>query len=101
MKDIHLENLSPVAFLSKYGYETILALLLDDIKKIETEVIQVMFEGNQHHLFGTLNMLIADNLAADAIGDISAISQLFIDFADFAIVVRINWNNVYLLRHLH
>ena len=27
--------------------------------------------------------------------DISAISQLFIDFVNFAIVVRINWNNVY------
>ena len=27
-----------------------------------------MFEGNQHHFFGTVNMLIADNLAAHDIG---------------------------------
>ena len=51
MKDIHLAVLSPAAFVSKYGYKTIL----------ETEGIQVMF-------FGTLNMVIADNLPAHAIG---------------------------------
>ena len=33
--------------------------------------------------------------------DISAISQMFIDFVKFAIMVGINWNNVYLLRPLH
>ena len=92
MKDIHLAVLSPAAFVSKYDYKTILAPVLDDIKKLETEGIQVMFEGNQHHFFGTLNMLIADNLAAHAIGGY---------FCNFAIAVRINWNNVYLLRHLH
>ena len=51
LRDIHLEVLSPAAFVSKYGYKTILEPLLDGIKKIETEGIQVMFEGNQHHLF--------------------------------------------------
>ena len=68
MNDIHLAVLSPASFVSKYGYKTILAPLLDDIKKLETEGIQVMFEGNQHHFFGTVNMLIADNLGAHAIG---------------------------------
>ena len=58
-------SLAPV---SKYGYKIILVPLLDDIKKLETEGIQVMFEGNQHHFFGTVSMLIADNLAAHAIG---------------------------------
>ena len=47
LRDIHLEVLSPAAFVSKYGYKTI----LEGIKKIETECIQVMFEGNQHHFF--------------------------------------------------
>ena len=37
LKDIHLAVLSPAAFVSKYGYKTILAPLLDDIKKLETE----------------------------------------------------------------
>ena len=49
LEDIHLAVLSPAAFASKYGYKTILALLLHDIKKLETEGIQGMFEGNQHH----------------------------------------------------
>ena len=68
LKDIRLAVLSPASYVSKYGYKTILTLLLDDIKELETEGIQVMFEGNQHHFFGTVNMLIADNLAAHAIG---------------------------------
>ena len=70
LKDIHLVILSPAAFNSKYGYKTILVSLVDDIKKLETEGIKVMFEGmrNQYHFFGTLSMLIADNPAAHAIG---------------------------------
>ena len=68
LKDIHLAVLSPAAFVSIYGYKPILAPLLDDIKKLETEGIQVMFKGNQRHFFGTLSMPIADNLAAHAIG---------------------------------
>ena len=66
MKDLAV--LSPASFFSKYGYKTILAPLLHDIKKLETEGIQVMFESNQHHFFGTVNMLITDNLAAHAVG---------------------------------
>ena len=51
LEDIHLALLSPAAFVSKNVYKTILAPLLDDIKKLETEVIQVMFESNQHHFW--------------------------------------------------
>ena len=91
MKDIPLAVLSPAAFVSKYGYKTIL----------ETEGIQVMFEGNQHHFFGTLNMVIADNLPAHAIGGYFCNFSTVHRFLDFAIVVTINWNNNYLLRHLH
>ena len=68
LKDIHVAVLSPASFVSRYGYKTILAPLLDDIKKLETEGIQVIFEGKQHHFFGTVNMLIADDLVAHAIG---------------------------------
>ena len=51
LKDINLAVLSSAVFVSKTDYKTILAPLLDDIKKLETEGIQVTFEKNQHHFW--------------------------------------------------
>ena len=42
LKDIHLAFFPFAAIVSKYGYKTMLAPLLDDMKKLETEGIQVM-----------------------------------------------------------
>ena len=46
---------------------TILVPPLDDIKELETEEIQVMIGGYQHHFF--FCMFIVDDLAAYAIGE--------------------------------
>ena len=68
LKDIHLVILSPANFVSKYGCNSILSLLLEDLKKLENEGISVNFQGVLHRFKGTVTMIIADNLAAHALG---------------------------------
>ena len=55
--------------LSKaYGLSTIIDPLLKDIRKLETEGIQVTFENREYTFFGSISTVIADNLAAHALG---------------------------------
>ena len=68
LKDIHLVLLSPANFVSKYGYNSILSPLLEDLKKLENEGISVNFQGVLHRFKVTVTMVIADNLAAHALG---------------------------------
>ena len=68
LKDIHLCILSPAFFVNKYGYEKILRPLLDDLLKLETEGIKISFEGVDNKFCGSSSMVIADNLAAHALG---------------------------------
>ena len=51
-----------------YGIDSMLSPLINDIKILETNGIQINFDGNQHHFFGTLTYISADNLAAHALG---------------------------------
>ena len=67
-KDIHLAILSPASLVSKYGYKEILTPLLEDLLKLETLDIKVSFQGVDHTFFGSLSMVVADNLAAHALG---------------------------------
>ena len=53
---------------SKYGYQEILRPLLDDLRKLETEGIYIKFDNCVHQFHGTLTMVVADNLAAHALG---------------------------------
>ena len=68
LKDINLLLLSPSSFVQKYGYVEILQPCLDDLIKLETIGIKVRFENIEHLFKGTLSMVIADNLAAHALG---------------------------------
>ena len=68
LQDIHLCILSPANFVNKRGYEKILRPLLDDLLKLETEGIKISFEGVDQKFCGSLSMVIADNLAAHALG---------------------------------
>ena len=68
LKDINLIILSPASYISEYGYQTILAPVIDDIKKLEENGLQIKFEGAAYLFFGTISMFIADNLAAHALG---------------------------------
>ena len=44
-KDIHLAILPPVSLVSKYGYKEILAPLLEDLLKLETLGIKLLFKA--------------------------------------------------------
>ena len=68
LKDIQLVLLCKASFIKRYGYKTILAPCLEDIKLLENYGIEINFDCSVHKFFGTLSMLVADNLAAHAIG---------------------------------
>ena len=68
LKSIHLLMLSPASMISKYGYKEILQPLIDDLKKLETEGIIINFQGIDYKFKGTISMIVADNLAAHALG---------------------------------
>ena len=54
--------------VSKYGYNSILSPLLEDLKKLENQGISVNFQGVLHRFKETVTMIIADNLVAHALG---------------------------------
>ena len=68
MNDIHLIVLSTASYVGKYGYGSILSPLIEDLKTLETYGITVSFNGAEHHFKSTRSMVIADNLAALALG---------------------------------
>ena len=88
LKDIHLAILSPAYLVGKYGYKKILAPLLEDLQHLETTGINVSFQGREYLFFGSLSMVIADNLAAHALGGFFVTFQLFKDFVGFVIAVN-------------
>ena len=66
--DIHLVVLFPASYVGKYCYGSILSSLIEDLKTLETYGISVSFNGAEHHFKSTWSMVIADNLAAHALG---------------------------------
>ena len=68
LNDIHLIVLSTASYVGKYGYGSILSPLIEDLKILETYGITVSFNGAEHHFKSTRSMVIADNLAALALG---------------------------------
>ena len=67
-KDMHLAIMCSSKLISKYGYQEILRPLLYDLRKLETEEIYIKFDNFVHQFYGTLTMVVADNLAAHALG---------------------------------
>ena len=89
-KDIHLAILSPAC-------KEILTLLLEDLQKLETLGIKVSFQGVDHAFFGSLSMVIADNLAAHALGGFFLPFQPSRDFTGFVTAVKMSYMKIYLL----
>ena len=65
LKDIQLALLFPSELTGKYGYESLLQPLIEDI--LETTGIEITFEGRTHIFRGTIMMVVADNLASHAL----------------------------------
>ena len=68
LSDINLLLISPASFGQKYGYSEILQPCLDDLCKLETTGIKVNFENIAYLFKGGVSMVVADNLAAHALG---------------------------------
>ena len=68
LSNTHLILLSPASLVAKYGYRSLLSPLIEDLKSLEINRILVNFDGLLHHFKGTLSMVVADNLAAHALG---------------------------------
>lgn len=66
---IPLVALCKNAHIQKYGMDAILRPLISDFKKLENDGMLVEFEGKTFHFHGTLVAIVADNLAAHALGN--------------------------------
>ena len=67
-KSIYLVALCRTKLLKEYGYAKILAPVLDDIKKLETEGLTIEKDGQQRLFKGSVLAICCDNLAAHSIG---------------------------------
>ena len=93
-QDIQLAILSPASLVSKYGYKEILKPLL---LKLEILGIKVSFQGVDHTFFSSISMVVADNLAAHALGVLFVTFQPSRNFAGFVIAVKMSYVKIYLL----
>ena len=60
--------MSPSALVQKYGYKEILQPVLDDILTLETTGIEIKLGSQEHTFLGTVSIVLADNVAAHALG---------------------------------
>ena len=88
LSDINLVLLASAQIVSKYGYHKILQPVLDDIKELETKGVEVRFEGLSHIFYGTVSMVIADNLAAHALAGFYCIFSTVNRFCRFCNITR-------------
>ena len=65
---LHLAILCVATIIKHYGYKAVLDPLIADLKLLETCGFTIGCHQSTHHFFGTMSMLVADNLAARAIG---------------------------------
>ena len=77
LNDINLLLISPASFVQKYGYSEILQPRLDDLCILEAKGIKVNFENIAHLFKGGVSMVVADNLAAHALGVFFATSVMW------------------------
>ena len=63
MSKMKLLNLS-----KEYGFSKVLEPLIKDLQKLETEGIDVTLEIRSYKLYGSISIVIADNLAAHCLG---------------------------------
>ncbi|ELT93442.1 hypothetical protein CAPTEDRAFT_213746 [Capitella teleta] len=68
LNSIQLVSLCPQPLLKKYGFAKMLQPLINDLKLLETEGIQVCVDGSNYHFYGTVSFVAADNLAAHGLG---------------------------------
>ena len=99
LTDIHLLSIVPTRLISKYGYEKVLEPLIKDLKTLETQGLDIVFEGKKLHFQGTfLSMVVCDNLAAHAV--FAALAQQNV-FVGFAIAKKTNFKSHHIFHITH
>ena len=68
LKDIHLVAVTQSTNVCRYGFGVVLQRFLSDINSLEIKGLEVNLAEISHLFFGTVSMVIADNLAAHALG---------------------------------
>ena len=68
LKDIHLLTMTKATHIDKYGYGRVLAPLLKDLKSLESKGLTFKFDDVSMKVYGTISMVIGDNLALHALG---------------------------------
>ena len=92
LADIHLLIVCPATMIKSYGYRRLLRPLIDDVKILEETGIEVCLNGPTYLFLGTGSMLIADNLAALAIGGHHCNFSLVKRFCRFCQLLKANIN---------
>ncbi|CAC5371105.1 unnamed protein product [Mytilus coruscus] len=65
---IQLVTLCMSSVIKTEGFKSILQPLIQDLKKLETEGIDIVKEDDVHKFYGSISVVVADNLAAHALG---------------------------------
>ena len=68
LHNIQLVSLFPSSHIKKHGFDIILRKLVEDLKILETNGVNVELNGQHVIFFGTITALVADNLASHEIG---------------------------------
>ena len=83
---MQLVLLLPSELNQKSGYDILIQPLVEDINIAASTVLNVDLVRKIHNFKGTVTMVVADNLAARALGKFSVISVLFKGFVVFAML---------------
>ena len=68
LQAIQLVILCKTRHVKKYGYEKVLAQMIDDLKVLETEGLTVTIESRDMTFYGAVTYVIGDNLGSHGIG---------------------------------
>ena len=83
---MQLVLLLPSELNQKSGYDILIQPLVEDINIAASTVLNVDLVRKIHNFKGTVTMVVADNLAARALGEFCVISVLFKGFVVFAML---------------
>ena len=83
---MQLVLLLPSELNQKSGYDILIQPLVEDINIAASTVLNVDLVRKIHNFKGTVTMVVADNLAARALGEFSVTSVLFKGFVVFAML---------------
>lgn len=65
---IQLVSLCKSSLIQKYGLSKVFERLITDLQTLETNGMKVIKDGQEYLFFGTVTMIVADNLASHQIG---------------------------------